>query len=167
VGFVGILCVLLPARGAMNTEEGSQPAAQVDIVFARHASGTRPPEFRFVEVEDTEGNSLNFGEWVERTDGYWALRIPLSRPDGRSDFSWWAGFLQAVMPLADTEHLEKVVPVALKLMGLCGDRGAATHWLQSEIPALGNQRPITVMATPEGIVIIDDLIERGLAGVYM
>lgn len=30
---------------------------------------------RFVEVEDGEGKSINAGEWHERPDGYWELRI--------------------------------------------------------------------------------------------
>ncbi len=48
----------------------------IDIVFdgpPSHESG------RFVEVEDNSGASINFGEWVERDDGYWVLRIPDSR----------------------------------------------------------------------------------------
>ena len=45
----------------------------IDIVFdgpPSHESG------RFVEVEDDSGTSIKFGEWVERPDGYWVLRIP-------------------------------------------------------------------------------------------
>jgi hypothetical protein len=45
----------------------------IDIVFdgpPSHESG------RFVEVENSAGKSINFGEWVKRPDGYWALRIP-------------------------------------------------------------------------------------------
>lgn len=45
----------------------------IDIVFdgpPSHESG------RFVEVEDETGKSINFGEWLKRPDGYWALRIP-------------------------------------------------------------------------------------------
>jgi len=44
----------------------------VDIVFdgpPGHESG------RFVEVEDDQGRSIRHGEWVQRADGYWALRI--------------------------------------------------------------------------------------------
>lgn len=44
----------------------------VDIVF----DGPPGPVCgRFVEVENTEGKSISFGDWVERSDGYWALRI--------------------------------------------------------------------------------------------
>lgn len=44
----------------------------IDIVFdgpPGHCSG------RFVEVEDAAGKSIRFGQWVERADGHWALRI--------------------------------------------------------------------------------------------
>ena len=44
----------------------------IDLVFdgpPSHESG------RFVEGENSEGVSLNFGEWIERPDGYWILRI--------------------------------------------------------------------------------------------
>jgi len=48
-------------------------SACIDIVFdgpPSHESG------RFVEVEDASGKSIKVGEWVEREDGYWVLRIP-------------------------------------------------------------------------------------------
>ncbi|TDW95370.1 MULTISPECIES: hypothetical protein [Kribbella] len=35
-----------------------------------------PDAGRFVEVEDDRGRSLSIGEWIERPDGLWALRIP-------------------------------------------------------------------------------------------
>lgn len=44
----------------------------VDIVF----DGPPGPEAgRFVEVENDQGCSISHGEWVNRPDGYWALRI--------------------------------------------------------------------------------------------
>ena len=46
----------------------------VDIVFdgpPSHESG------RFVEVEDSTGKSIKFGEWVKRSDGFWALRLTM------------------------------------------------------------------------------------------
>jgi hypothetical protein len=44
----------------------------IDIVFdgpPGHESG------RFVEVE-RDGKSISLGEWQQRSDGYWVLRIP-------------------------------------------------------------------------------------------
>ena len=47
-------------------------ADHVDIVF----DGPPGPEpGRFIEVEDATGKSIAFGEWIERADGRWALRI--------------------------------------------------------------------------------------------
>jgi len=45
----------------------------IDIVF----DGPPGPEGpRFVEVEDEQGRSIKVGEWLQRPDGYWVLRIP-------------------------------------------------------------------------------------------
>lgn len=44
----------------------------INIIFdgpPSHESG------RFVEVETDDGKSVSVGEWVERPDGMWALRI--------------------------------------------------------------------------------------------
>ena len=44
----------------------------IDVVF------DGPPSHegsRFVDVEDETGHSIRVGEWVDRGDGYWALRI--------------------------------------------------------------------------------------------
>ena len=46
--------------------------AFIDIVFdgpPSHESG------RFVEVENEHGASIRAGEWIDRGDGLWALRI--------------------------------------------------------------------------------------------
>lgn len=44
----------------------------IDIVF--DGPPTHEPG-RFVEVEDSGGRSINYGRWVRRENGYWALRI--------------------------------------------------------------------------------------------
>ena len=48
--------------------------AHVDIVFDKPPGPERPG---FVEVENDRGQSITLGEWVERGDGLWALRIPV------------------------------------------------------------------------------------------
>jgi hypothetical protein len=48
------------------------PDRYVDIVF----DGPPGPEApRFIEVEDSKGQSVSVGEWFQREDGYWVLRI--------------------------------------------------------------------------------------------
>jgi len=39
-----------------------------------------PSSGRFIEVETDSGWSLNVGEWIERPDGLWALRIEQPQP---------------------------------------------------------------------------------------
>ena len=30
---------------------------------------------RFIEVEDASGRSIRFGQWIQRSDGRWLLRL--------------------------------------------------------------------------------------------
>jgi len=41
-----------------------------------------PTSGRFIEVENDEGESINIGEWLQRPDGLWSLRIE-SLPDNK------------------------------------------------------------------------------------
>ena len=52
----------------------------IDIVFDGEPAHEGA---RFVEVENDRGESIRFGEWIKRDDGYWVLRIlpdALSKP---------------------------------------------------------------------------------------
>jgi hypothetical protein len=54
----------------------------VDVVFdgpPSHESG------RFVETEDERGHSISVGEWIDRGDGLFALRIPTRALDLTSE----------------------------------------------------------------------------------
>lgn len=56
-------------------------SAYVDVVFDGPPSPPRPG--RFVEAEDSTGRGVKAGEWIDRGDGNWALRIP-SGVDGEA-----------------------------------------------------------------------------------
>lgn len=45
----------------------------VDLVFDGPPGPLAPA---FVDVEDDQGRSIRYGEWIERPDGMWALRMP-------------------------------------------------------------------------------------------
>ena len=53
----------------------------IDIVFDRPPG---PEGARFIEVENDVGESITFGKWIKRDDGYWVLRIetPNALQDG-------------------------------------------------------------------------------------
>ena len=59
----------------MFVSVGRKTGAQlwhIDIVF----DGPPGPESgRFIEVEDADGRSIRFGEWIKRDTGHWVLRI--------------------------------------------------------------------------------------------
>ena len=44
----------------------------IDIVFDGEPAHEGA---RFVEVENDRGESITFGKWLKRDDGYWVLRI--------------------------------------------------------------------------------------------
>ena len=44
----------------------------IDIMFDAPPG---PEPGRFIEVEDAKGNGVRVGDWIERDDGTWALRI--------------------------------------------------------------------------------------------
>lgn len=44
----------------------------IDVVFDGPPG---PVAGRFVEVENVDGKSINAGEWIDRGNGLWALRI--------------------------------------------------------------------------------------------
>lgn len=45
----------------------------VDIVFDREPG---PWPQRLIEIEDDQGHSISYGEWMKRTDGAAVLRVP-------------------------------------------------------------------------------------------
>ncbi|HAX82404.1 MAG TPA: hypothetical protein DCY40_07555 [Actinobacteria bacterium] len=54
------------------------PPRTIDVVFdgpPSHESG------RFVEVEDDTGKGIRIGQWIDRGNGLWALRIPINYRD--------------------------------------------------------------------------------------
>jgi hypothetical protein len=62
------IAAVLARVGAADT----QPEGALNVIFdgpPSHESG------RFVEVETDDGRSINAGQWIERPDGLWALRI--------------------------------------------------------------------------------------------
>lgn len=69
-----------PYRG-VDTDDNSIIKAIEELI--RHKSAINiifdgppgPIAGRFVEVENDEGESINVGEWKQKSDNYWTLRI--------------------------------------------------------------------------------------------
>lgn len=84
-------------------------ARQIDFVF----DGPPGPEAgRFVEAENPDGQSVKVGEWLERPDGKWALRVVLAEePVGPEAPPEGVGLAEATRRIArlrdelQTEHV--------------------------------------------------------------
>lgn len=57
----------------VTTDQALDKPDYIDIVFAGPPGPVGPC---FVDVENSQGQSISFGKWVQRPDGFWALRIP-------------------------------------------------------------------------------------------
>lgn len=69
----------LEALDRLHDEDEAEKAKleELDVVF----DGPPGPEGgRFVEVENRVGRSVKAGEWIERRDGYWVLRLTVKLP---------------------------------------------------------------------------------------
>lgn len=78
-------------------QERTRKMQTIDIVFDGPPG---PVAGRFVEVEDESGASISFGEWIERDDGFWALRIP----DTADALEQSRAVVEAAGELADMIH---------------------------------------------------------------
>lgn len=65
----------LEVLNAQPQPEG-HPAPSPADVYVVFDGPPGPEAGRFVECEDAEGRGINAGEWIERPNGWWALRIP-------------------------------------------------------------------------------------------
>jgi len=106
----------------------------IDIVF----DGPPGPEAgRFVEVENSEGRSIRFGDWIKRPDGYWVLRIPAEtewqpietapkdRPIWATDGKW----------CAHVEWTDGIFPWRIRHFAVCQEYDwKPTHWRPAAPP---------------------------------
>ena len=62
---------------------------------------------RFVEVETPDGNSINAGEWHERADGLWELRVQMPDTNAIADaLRPFAKYWQWMLALNDPEWIK-------------------------------------------------------------
>lgn len=83
----------------------------INIIFDGPPS---EPSGRFVEVETDEGQSISIGEWIDRGDGLWALRItelPELRAEKRLDL---LGEMIATFSIKQNQSTIEGLPEELK-----------------------------------------------------
>jgi len=98
----------LADAASILTEPQPKPATElglvefIDVVF----DGPPGPTSSFVEVEDHRGHAIKVGEWIDRGDGMWALRIPMQPPAEVGEVMAAAGALSALTAVIATSGLD-------------------------------------------------------------
>ena len=119
----------------------SVPAGQLEIVFdgpPSHESG------RFVECE-VDGKSVNAGDWIERSDGLWALRLfPRSMPAEVVEV------VEALRPFAHiAEWSDEDTRWAITRNGWVRSiTGADLQRARAALAALNHEQPAALSGTP-------------------
>lgn len=58
-----------------NVPVGGMPDTGLTAINVVFDGPPGPESGRFVEVETDDGKGVGIGQWIERADGYWSLRI--------------------------------------------------------------------------------------------
>lgn len=84
VQVAAIISMLRSVRNQLRKEQIEQKPEEspdiaradsyIDVVFDGPPG---PKSGRFVEVEDADGAGIHVGQWIDRGNGLWALRIPM------------------------------------------------------------------------------------------
>ena len=72
----------------MPFAESKAPPVKDEVIERVHVVFDGPPgpdAGRFVECETPDGRGINAGEWHERGDGYWELRLTLAQPSPQAE----------------------------------------------------------------------------------
>lgn len=85
---------------AASEPEATSLQGFIDIVFDGPPHATSG---RFVEVEDHTGKSISIGEWVQRPDTYWVLRVAAAEL-GIVPSAWMRGVTSPGGPWGPAEH---------------------------------------------------------------
>jgi uncharacterized protein (DUF2384 family) len=59
-----------------------------------------------------------------------------------------------------------IIEVAARAMEVFGSREKALRWLNTPVRSLGNQRPLSLLNTPEGVAQVQDTLGRVEHGVW-
>ncbi len=66
----------VPVVGPVSGSDGPDMTSVPDFIDIVFDGPPGPESGRFVEVENSDGASISGGEWLQRDDEFWVLRIP-------------------------------------------------------------------------------------------
>lgn len=74
--------------------------------------------------------------------------------------------LAAELPSPQTQALEPLVRIIARAVEVLGTSEKALRWLNTPIRSLGDQTPVSLLGTPEGISRVEDALGRIEHGVW-
>lgn len=83
-----------------------------------------------------------------------------------SSLSTWGKSASKALPLQESDRVARVARVTGMVEQMIGDREEAIAWLNRPIPALGMQKPLSLLGSDAGAKLVEDTLMRSLAGVY-
>ena len=57
-------------------------------------------------------------------------------------------------------NIERMLPVVAHAVAVFGDEHKASHWLSTPLAVLGDRSPSHVLATPDGVEVVDRILTR-------
>jgi putative toxin-antitoxin system antitoxin component (TIGR02293 family) len=83
-----------------------------------------------------------------------------------SSLSTWANKGNKVLPQQESDRIARMARVTGAIEQMIGSEEDAVEWLNTPVPALGSQRPISLLGSDAGAKLVEDTLFRALAGVY-
>lgn len=83
-----------------------------------------------------------------------------------SSLSTWAKKPEAVLPASESDRLARLARIIGLIEQALESREDAIEWLNTPVPALGLQKPVSLLGTDAGARMVENTLMRSLAGVY-
>lgn len=83
-----------------------------------------------------------------------------------SSLSTWAKKPDALLPASESDRLARLARIIGVIEQALESREDAIEWLNTPVPALGSQKPVSLLGTDAGARLVENTLMRSLAGVY-
>ena len=132
-------------RAALAAYDAQKECKILDIVFDGPPG---PKSGRFVETEDEHGHGVNCGDWIDRGNGLWALRIQARFPP------CFPTTKETTHAAYDAQQRREILRPALELLATVDDAAMSTGVVSP------NGRFVTVILTIALVCAIRDLLAK-------
>lgn len=162
--------------GKHHSQMTSNAQGTVPAALRRSTIGEVVPELVFHQIKE-RGYNLNVGDLD--------IAVPVEAIDQASDYltvskgelmkilrfspsslSTWAKKPDAVLPASESDRLARLARIIGVVEHALESREDTIEWLTTPVPALGSQKPISLLGTDAGARMVENTLMRSLAGVY-